>query len=151
MRSPLAVQHDQVMSSSRSLVIRVALRSAAVLLAAGGAAFAYRALGIGPTDASADADFGGGWAMLAAVVLLAAAWGAWDGWHRRIGAVALTWLATGVVVGVTALLLIDWGASHQVFLTDLPLIPTFVAALVLLPALAVSAVVAGVRPYAHPG
>jgi hypothetical protein len=151
MRCPAGAGDDDVMDIRRSVIVSIIVRVAGLLVAAAGSGLAYRALGAGQPDASADADFGGGWVVLGAVVVLAAAWGAWDGWHRRLGAVALTWLATGVVVGATALSVIDWGAPRHVVLTDFPIITVGCTGLVLLPALAVGAMTARVRSSAHPG
>ena len=97
--------------------------------------------------------------LVAVGSVLAAAWGAWDGRHRRLGTVALTWLATGVVVGAVALLRVDWGVPRSVWLTDLPILPTMIAGPVLVlvlvpvlvPALVVASVVSGVRGPAEVG
>ncbi|MXG91376.1 hypothetical protein [Nocardioides flavescens] len=97
---------------------------------------------------ASDDPVGQGLTALAALVAIAAAWGAVDGWRHTASAVVVPWLLTGVVVAGASSFTVQLGHGFDlaIALSDLATGLPFLTGLVAVPGITAGAVVSLVRP-----
>lgn len=94
-------------------------------------------IGRSTADDAGGANIGLGLAWFAVLIVVGFGWGYRDGRTTELGAVALTWVMVGVVVGVAGSLLSGLGGSGfdaRVWLGDLLVVAPFAVAMVAVPA-----------------
>lgn len=137
--------------TARGIIISIVVRLAALAAAMVVYGWAYDLIVYGGhPDESADADFGFGFIAFGLAIVLALAWGAWDGRRWTLGPLAIVWGVVGLLAGILMVVRADFDAPRHVVLFDLALLTPFTAALIIVPAVVAGAVAgAAAAPHAR--